>query len=273
MSDTSIRIADLGEENVDDALNICTPPNVREDRDIQIGCQIRKKWLMDLYRSIGPCAKIAYVKDNPVGIIQYTPLHIIPYFKTNRRDALYIHCIYVQERYRKRGIGSALLEALISEVSKPNKFFGQVPCSMLIISANRVHGYSKVGLFKHKVFRRIKGNADVGLVLPLSSSVTDTKLDIPGSKPKTLKERGVKIFFKPTCQYCKRTNERVIKAEIRKVNRGLPIEECDLWTCSEEAIRRRITYVTTYVNGKPLPPMSPRKFLEALRRLASEPSG
>jgi GNAT superfamily N-acetyltransferase len=269
----SMRIADLDEENLDDALNVCTPPKVREDKDIQIGCEIRKNWLLGLYRSIGPCAKIAYVNDDPVGILQYTPLHIIPYFKTNRRDALYIHCIYVQERYRKRGIGSSLLEVLISEMSEPNKFFGQVPCSMLIASANRVHGYAKVGLFRHKGFKRIKGNADVGLVLPLSNSVTDIKLDIPNLKLKTLKERGVKIFFKPTCQYCKRTNERIIKAEIRKVNQELPIEECDLWACSEEAVRRRITHVTTYINGKPLPPMPPRKFLEALRRLASEPNG
>ena len=266
-----MRIVDLDEDNVDDALNVCTPPEVRNEKNIKIGCKIRKNWLMDLYRSTGPCAKIAYLKNDPVGIIQFTPLHIIPYFKTSRKDALYIHCIYVQEKHRKRGIGSALLEAIINEMSRPNRMFDQTPCKIIVISARRVHGYAKVGLLKYKGFRRIKGNPDVGLVLPLTTSA-DMMLDVPPSRPKVLRERGVKIFFKPTCQYCKRTNERVIKAEIRKVNQEIPIEECNMWTCSQEAIRRKITYVTTYINGKPILPMSPQKFLETLRSMASKPS-
>jgi len=60
----------------------------------------------------------------------------------------------------------------------------------------------------------------------------------------------------------------MIKAEIRKVNKEIPIKECNLWDCPEEAIRRRITYVATYINGKPVLPMAARKFLETLRRMA-----
>ena len=268
----SIRIKDLDEENIDDALNVCTFPSVRDDKSFRAGCEIREKWLIDLYRSIGPCAKIACIADKPVGVIQYTPLHVIPYFRTNRKDVLCIHCIYVPKRYRKRGIGSALLDALINEMSKPNKLFAQFPCRMIATSARKVYGYTQVGLFKQKGFRRIKGNADVGLILPLSDSLADTDLDIPPSKPKILKEHGVKIFFKPTCQYCKYTNEKIIKAEIRKVNQRIRIEEHNLWTCAEEAIHRRITCVATYINGNPILPMSPRKFLRTLKNMALEPN-
>ena len=261
---------DLDEKNVNDALSVCTFPSVRNESSYRKGCEIRKKWLMNLYRAVGPCAKIAYIANKPVETIEYTPLHVIPYFRTKRRDVLYIHCMYVPKRYRHRGVGSALLDSVMNEMSRPNKLFRQARCRLLVTSANKIHGYTQVGLFKHKGFRRIKDNADVGLVLPLSDTVTDMELDIPSSKPKTVKEHGVKIFFKPTCQYCMYTNERIIKAEIRRVNKEILIEECNLWDFPEEAIRRRITYVATYINGKAVLPMAPRKFLETLRRMASE---
>jgi GNAT superfamily N-acetyltransferase len=269
MRDYGLRIMDVDQTNVDDALNVCTPSNIRHDKNIRIGYEIRKKWLLELSPSVGPCAKIAYLRNHPVGVIQFTPLQVIPYFETNRKDALYIHCMYVREEQRKKGIGSALLESLIDDVSRPNALFYNEPCSLIATSARRVYGYSQVGLFKHKGFIRTKENPDVALVLPLSTNA-DTKLGIPASRPAVLKEKGVKIFFKPTCQYCKRTNERVLKAEIRKVNQDIPIEECNLWTCSQEAIRRRITCVTTYVNGRPLLPSDPKKFLETLRCMASK---
>jgi hypothetical protein len=98
------------------------------------------------------------------------------------------------------------------------------------------------------------------------------KMDIPSSKPRIVKEHGVRIFFKPTCQYCMHTNEKIIKTEIRKVNKEIPIEECNLWDCPEEAVRRRITNVATYINGKPVLPMPPEEFLRTLRRIASEHS-
>lgn len=270
MRNVSIRVIDVNEKNVDDALRVCTFPSVRDEPSYRKGCKIRKNWLLDLYRTVGPCAKIAYVAGKPVGAIEYTPLHLVPYFRTERKDVLYIHCIYVPKRYRHRGIGSALLDSLINEISNPNKLFDQAPCRMLVTSARKVYGYTQVGLFKRKGFRRIKGNPDVGLVLALFDTDKNMKLDIPPSKPRTVKERGVKIFFKPTCQYCTHTNERTIKAEIRKVNKQIPIEEVSLWTRPEEAIRRNITCVATYINGKPVLPMAPAKFLKTLKTLASE---
>jgi GNAT superfamily N-acetyltransferase len=270
MPRVKIEVANLDEKNVDDVLNVCTFPSVRHEESYRKGCEIRKKWLMNLHRTVGPCAKIAYIAKKPVGVIEYTPLHTIPYFRTKRKDALYIHCMYVPKRYRHRGIGSALLDSLIDEMSKPNTLFRQVPCRMLVASANKVHGYTQVGLFKHRGFRRVKGNEDVGLVLALSDMAKDVKLNISPSKPRTVKEHGVKIFYKPTCQYCIHTNERIIKAEIRKTNKEISIGEYDLWEHPEEAVRRNITYVATYINGKPVLPMAPRKFLDTLRRMASE---
>jgi GNAT superfamily N-acetyltransferase len=266
----SINVVDLDSRNIDDALNVCTLPSVRKEPSYRKGCEIRKKWLLSLFGTAGPCAKIAYIADKPVGVIEYTPLHMSPYLRTRRKDALYIHCIHVPKRYRHRGIGSALLDSLVQEMSKPNKLFQEVRCRMLVTSARKIHGYTQVGLFRRKGFRRIKGNADVGLVLPISNAIEDMRLDISSSRPRTIKERGVKIFFKPTCQYCMLTNE-MIKTEIRKVNKKIQIEEYNVWEYPDEAIRRRITYVATYINGKPILPMAHRKFLQTLRNTAAEP--
>jgi GNAT superfamily N-acetyltransferase len=258
---------DLNEENVDDALNVCTEPGMIGDENFQSGLEIRRKWLLNTFLEIGSCAKIAYLSDKPVGIIQYTPLHTIPYLKTRRKDVLYIHCMDVQEEFRNRGIGSALLEAVKSGMSKPNRMFKEQRCRMLVTSARKHYGYIQFGLFKAKGFRKTRNNIDVALVCSLSKADTDTNLGIPATKPLIIRERGVKIFFKPTCQYCKTANER-IESEIAEANGKLDIEECNLWTCYREALRRGITSVTTYVNGHPVAPMEPEKFQKAIRRLS-----
>jgi GNAT superfamily N-acetyltransferase len=267
----SIRVVDLNEENVEDALNVCTDDLSRlNDRNFLAGREVRRSWLLNTCRKMGSCAKIAYLADKPVGIIQYTPLHTIPYFNTRRRDVLYIHCMYVREELRNRGIGSALLEAVKSEMSKPNRMFKEQKCKMLATSAREHYGYVQFGLFKAEGFRITKNNIDVALICPLSSTGVETKLDVEATKPLVVKERGVKVFFKPTCQYCKTSNE-MIKSQIRKVNDKLNIEECNLWTCYREAFRRRITSVTTYINGHPVVPMEPDRFQKTIRRLSQTP--
>jgi GNAT superfamily N-acetyltransferase len=262
-----IRIVDLDEENVDDALNVCTDPSRLSDKNFLAGLDIRRRWLLRTHREMGSCAKIAYIADRAVGIIQYTPLHTIPYYRTHRRDVLYIHCMDVQEEFRNRGIGTALLEAVKSRMRAPNSMFKEQPCKMLSTSARKHYGYIQFGLFKAQGFRKTRNNIDLALICPLSRTDTDTRLDIPATRPLTIQERGVKIFFKPTCQYCKNTNE-MIKNEIRNVNDTLTIEECDLWTCHQEAARRGITSVATYINGHPVLPMEPEKFTKMIRRLS-----
>jgi hypothetical protein len=63
----------------------------------------------------------------------------------------------------------------------------------------------------------------------------------------------------------------MIKGEIRKINNKLEIEECNLWTCYREALRRGITSVATYINGHPIVPMEPERFQKTVRRLSQDP--
>lgn len=222
---------------------------------------------MDLCRRIGPCGKIAYVEDKPAGMIQYTPLHAVPYFQTKRRDVLYIHCIYVKRNLRNRGIGSALLKALVRDMEKPNRLFGKLRCRMLSTSARKRYGFTQINFFRTQGFTETKGNVDACLLYPLAKTHLGERIDIPSSKPLHLREKGVKIFFSPSCQYCKYTNES-IKAKIREVNPIIEIEERNLWTHYKEALHRGITCVATYINGKPVLPLPPKQFWATIKRLS-----
>ena len=262
-----IELVDFCEDNVDDALLVCTSPKLRDDKNVKIGLEIRKNWLLDLCRKIGSCAKIAYMKDKPAGMIQYSPLHTIPYFKTKRRDVLYIHCIYVKRNLRNRGVGSALLEALINDMKKPNELFEWRQCKMLSTSARERYGFTQVSYFRTKGFTETGGNIDAGLIFPLSKTSVEESLDIPRSEPLHIREKGEKIFFNPSCQYCKYTNEG-IKRKIREVNPTIKIEEYNLWIHYKEALHRGITCVATYINGKPILPLPPQQFWETIKRLS-----
>jgi len=268
---SKIKIINVSDKNADDALLVCTSPRLQDDVNVKIGLEIRKKWLSDLYREVGSCAKIAYLNGKPVGMIQYSPLHVIPYFKTKRRDVQYIHCIYVRRDIRNRGVGSALLNALINDMKKTNKQFGSSQCTMLCTTARKRHGFTQVGFFKSKNFLKTEGNIDAGLIYPLCKTSLGLRLDIPKTRPARIQEKGAKIFFNPSCHMSKYMNEN-IKAKIREVNPAIEIEECNLWNSSQEACRRRITSVVTYINGKPILPMEPQKFWERIKQLSIKTS-
>lgn len=261
-----VEMADLSPENVDDALLVCPPfSELRDNENVKIGLRIRKNWLLDLHREIGPCAKIAYLNDKPVGMMQYSPLHNVPYFKTERRDVLYIHCIYVKRNVRNRGIGSALLRAIINDMRKPNKLFKSGKCRLLATTARERYGFTQIRYFKSKGFLKTESNIDAGLVYFLLKTGLKKSLDIPYLEPLNVIEENVKIFFSPTCHMCKFMNEN-IKAKIREVDPTIDIEECNLWVQSQEALHRRITSVATYIRGRPILPMEPQEFWETIRR-------
>jgi len=178
--------------------------------------------------------------------------------------------MYVKEEFRNRGIGSALLETLKGDMSEPNRMFKEQRCKILATSARKHYGYVQFGLFRAEGFRRTRNNMDVAYICALSRTGAGTKLDIPMTKPMTIQETGVRIFFKPTCQYCKVTNE-MIRSQIRKVNDQIDIRECNLWSCSRDALRRGITSVTTYINGHPIVPMKDESFQRTIRHLSRSP--
>jgi GNAT superfamily N-acetyltransferase len=75
------------------------------------------------------------MENEPAGMIQYTPLHRVPYFPTKEKDALYTHCIFVKRNFRGKGIGSKLLHTLVNEIRRPNPLFEAKPCRVIVTTA------------------------------------------------------------------------------------------------------------------------------------------
>jgi GNAT superfamily N-acetyltransferase len=264
-----IEIRGLSEDNVDDALSVCASDKLQAVPSYKEGLNVRREWLLQLYRTVGPCCKIAYMENEPVGMIQYTPLHQIPYFPTKRKDVLYIHCIFVKRNFRGKEIGSKLLHALIDEMKKPNPLFEAQPCNVLVTTARERYAFKQPSYFLSKGFTRTDNNIEVSLAYWLFETKQKEKLDIPVSGPVKVSEQGVRIFYSPFCQYYARTRTESIRKFVEKTKPNTRVEEVNLWTQPEEAIRRRVTCPVVYVNGIPVPPLDPDKFWETIKRCLS----
>lgn len=255
----------LSEDNIDDALLACTPENMLCDPYCRKGLDVRKEWMLRLHKTVGPCCKIAYVKDVPVGMIQFNPMHRIPYFVAKRRDALYIHCIFVKKVFRGNGIGYRLLQSLIDDMKKPNPYFEEQPCRVLVTTARQRQAFRQPSYFRLKGFSQTSGNIDAGLVYWLSQEKPSESVEVESSCPLQVEEKGVKIFYDPCCQWCVYINEG-IKKRVNEIRPDTLIEEFDIWKDSKEALKRGVTSRTTYVNGKPIHFKDSEQFREDLRK-------
>ncbi len=71
------------------------------------------------------------------------------------------------------------------------------------------------------------------------------------SQPRHVQERGVKIFYAPTCIYNHHFNDKMEEA-IRSVNPEIPVERINIWENPDEAKTRGITSPCVYINGHPM---------------------
>jgi len=235
------------------------------DPSFREGLNVRREWLRRVHRTVGSCCRIAYVKSVPVGMIQFNPLHRIPYFVTKRRDALYIHCIFVKKKFREQGIGFKLLQNLVDEMREPNPYFDGQPCRVFVTTARQRQAFRQPSYFRLKGFSETAGNIDAGLVYWLSEEKPRESLDVRNAGPIQVAERGVTIFFDPSCQWCIYINETTRK-RVSEFKPHTPVQELDIWRDSDEALRRGVTSRTTYVNGRPIQFLEAEQFRENLRR-------
>ena len=261
-----VEIRDITENNVDDALNVCTPERMLPNPFYRQGLKVRREWLLNLIHTVGCCCKIAYANQKPVGMIQFNPLHRIPYFVTQRRDALYIRCIFVKREFRNQGIGSRLLEALIDEMKKPNPLFENQPCRVFVTTARERYAFKQPGYFRLKGFSEVKGNPDVGLVNWLFEEEPTESLGISSYGPIQMTEQGVTIFYDPSCQYCIYFNENIRKL-VNEFQPDISVREFNLWNEPQEALKRGVTSRVTYINGTPILFWDPEQFREAIRKV------
>jgi hypothetical protein len=133
-----------------------------------------------------------------------------------------------------------------------------------VTTARERAGFRQISYFLSKGFFRTTGNIDVGLAYGLFETGPKEMLDIPVSDPIHVAEKGVRIFYSPSCRYCIFWNERIRKF-VDEVKPNTSVKEVNIWTQPEELIRRKATCQITYVNGRPIPPMDPDKFWETIK--------
>jgi len=123
-----VEIRDLNYENIDDLVNICTSQSgISHAKTLKEGSLRKKMWIEKALKVFGPCAKIAYVENKPIGFIEFYPVQMFPILRHMLKDkkVILITCVFVgggkrtkglQREYQGKGIGSKLIQSLIKDL-------------------------------------------------------------------------------------------------------------------------------------------------------------
>lgn len=84
--------------------------------------RIKKKWFEETLETFGDCGKILCIEGFPVGYAQYCPPHYLENAREYSKvlpinpDTILISCLYIREGYRKKGLGTTLLHAVLDDL-------------------------------------------------------------------------------------------------------------------------------------------------------------
>jgi GNAT superfamily N-acetyltransferase len=135
----SITVDDLSISNIKDCVMFCHGYDYSEwyekeynqiwEKQIKETVENRIHWAQNALKEIGSCAKLAYYEENLAGIVWFFPTYWIPYPDPAKNErVIFIQCLDVKNKYRKKGIGSALIQNLINSCRKSHHFFsGEKP--------------------------------------------------------------------------------------------------------------------------------------------------
>ena len=124
-----VEIRDVSTENIDDLVNICVSQSgVSHAKTLKEGRLRKKSWIGKALNAFGSCAKIAYVKGEPIGFVEFYPVQMFPILRHMLKDrkTILITCVFVggkrtqglQREYQGRGVGSRLVQALIEDLKE-----------------------------------------------------------------------------------------------------------------------------------------------------------
>ena len=190
----NLSIKDVAKENLKDLDLICIPflDKVEDKSDFIEGIEKRNEWYLKMMEHYGPISKVAYVDDLPAGMIQFIPRVSELVFE--------IQCIFILEKFAKKGIGSFLLRETINELSTPKLFFKNRPPKALISWAFNVSGLvPQEDLFKK--FGFIESKCGRPLYLPIEKDY-----EYSYSRGKKIQERSNEkkaiTVLDTSCPFC-----------------------------------------------------------------------
>jgi len=238
-----VRVENLSERLLDDRISVCGEDQP-DSPSIRRGIEEKKHWLQRMLREQGPPSKLAYVDSKPVGHIQFYSESSIPYLENPDPKTLHVMCSFVRLALQNKGCGTALFKSLLEDVKREGRFdrietlgFDPPGC-----------GFPQTTFWKKMGFQQKPD----GLPNELEYVVNGEPTTPQHSQPRSVDERGAKIFYAPTCIYTHHFNDKM-EETIRSVNAEIPVERINMWENPDEAKTRRITSSScVYVNGHPM---------------------
>ena len=130
-----VKIKDITEKNVDDIPKPCRNciywENPKKFGKIspEQAFKYKKSWFIKNLKEFGVCGKILYINDMPVAYAQFAPNTLLPQVKNYNCSSLgkieegivFLSCLFVcKPEYRRKGLGSKLLENIISSLKSRN---------------------------------------------------------------------------------------------------------------------------------------------------------
>jgi len=238
-----LEIRDVNLESIDDLINLCIPPDKKNDPLFVEGMNAKKKWAIKAIEKYESIAKLAYLNSEPVGLIQYQP--------NVEERVVEIGCIFVpEEKNLRKGIGKSLLEALVEEMKEPKLAFNNdIPLAFVTLAFEVLGWYPQRKFYQRMGFKKVRGGDPFLLYYPLKKGYVYRPKERKFIPQEEDREKAL-IFYDPSCPFCIYFSEN-IKKSIREVAPDIPIRMINKFEESEE-VRRRGQVPSCAVNGKPI---------------------
>lgn len=239
----AVSIEDLTAKSINDRISVCGENQPIEQPSIKRGVREKKRWLRKMLKKVGPPSKMVYVDDKPVGQIQYYPESSIPYLKNPDSKTLHIMCSFVHLAHQGKGHGSALFKSLVSDVKSQARYdrletlaFDPPGC-----------GLAQTVFWKHLGFQQRPDGVPNQLQYAIKGEMTRAT----PNRPKSVRERGVKVFYAPTCIFSHFFIDKTANA-ISELDPKIKIQRINMWEKPTLAKRRNLTGFRVIINGKPM---------------------
>lgn len=238
-------IQEVTQRHVDDLCRFCVPPERRDDPAFVRGMADKRLWALEMLRTWGRCAKLAYLGNDPAGLIQYEP--------QPARGVVRIHCIYVPRReHWRRGIATRLLSSLVEAQARGDSPGGEPPSALLTrtFPGEGPDQYPARLFFERRGFRQVGDDPDL-LCYPLVEGFACPPDEEPGVRyiPQEEDRHRVVIVHGPSpCPFTYpflRMAERVIA----EVVPGVPLRWID-GSLEPEQVARRGGFEGIAVNAR-----------------------
>jgi len=246
MDETSV--VDVSESNLDDLCRVCVPAGKMQDPDWARGVAEKKAWAAEMLDRWGSFAKIAYLDDDPVGMIQYRPVL--------EERVVAIDCIYVPPgKSMRKGVASRLFASLMADVNRPMIWFDNRPPLALVV--NTFEGgshdqYTAREFFTRKGFIQIGRDPD-DLVYPLETGYVYQHVEekvavyVPQEEDRG---RAILVCGPNMCPATYPFFSKKMERYIQQVCPEVPIAWLDAAREPEEARKRRVGPGDCIVNAR-----------------------